>query len=168
MHGAVPVSDAVASPTALREAALAVVAHLHGLRVNGLQLEPAESGHELLDTLRYGLDLERLDLERQFLTALKRAEVALAGGVAVERYLGATDDAGEAEAIADAILARLCDSGRQRETLHAFARCRLLDLLDAPDNRAMIEELAVQLDTEGTLDRDQFMLVTLRTVKLPL
>jgi hypothetical protein len=32
----------------------------------------------------------------------------------------------------------------------------------------MIEELATQLDAEGALDRDQFMLVTLRTVKLPL
>ena len=107
-------------------------------------------------------------VRRQLPFLLPALLLTLAGGVAVERYLGATDDAGEAEAIADAILARLCDSGRQRETLHAFARCRLLDLLDAPDNRAMIEELAVQLDTEGTLDRDQFMLVTLRTVKLPL
>jgi hypothetical protein len=143
-------SDAVASPTALREAALAVVAHLHGLRVNELRLEPPESGHELLDTLRYGLDLERLDMERQFIPALKRAEVALAGGLAVECYLDARAEAGEAEAIAGAILERLCDSERQQETLHA------------------IEELATQLDAEGALDRDQFMLVTLRTVKLPL
>jgi hypothetical protein len=161
-------NDAVASPAALREAALAVVAHLHGLRVNELRLEPPESGHELLDTLRYGLDLERLDMERQFIPALKRAEVALAGGLAVECYLDARAEAGEAEAIAGAILERLCDSERQQETLHAFVRCRLLDLLDAPVNRAMIEELATQLDAEGALDRDQFMLVTLRTVKLPL
>ncbi len=161
-------SDAEASPAALREAALAVVAHLHGLRVNGLHIVPPESGHELLDALRYGLDLERLDLERQFLAAIKRAEVALAGGVAVERYLEMPTAAGEAEAIAGAILESLCDSARQHETLQAFVRSRLLDLLDAPGNRAMIETLAVQLDAEGTLDRDQFMLVALSTVKLPL
>ena len=157
-----------ASPTALREAALAVVAHLHGLRVNVLRLEAPAAGHELLDTLRYGLDLERLDFEREFVRALRHAEVALAGGIAVEHYLDEAPDAGEPEAIAEAILACLCDSPRQQATLHAFVRCRLIDLLDEPDNRGMIEELAIQLDAEGQLDRDQFMLVTLRTVKLPL
>ncbi len=157
-----------ASPAALREAALAVVAHLHGLRVNGLWLEPPAGGHELLDVLRYGLDLERLDLEQQFLAALKRAEVALAGGLALERYTDAPSRPGEAEAIAEAILARLCASRRQRETLHAFARSRLFDLLDEPANRAMIEGLAVQLDARGTLDRDDFMLIALRAVKVPI
>jgi hypothetical protein len=101
-------------------ARFAVVAHLHGLRVNELRLEPPESGHELLDTLRYGLDLERLDMERQFIPALKRAEVALAGGLAVECYLDARAEAGEAEAIAGAILERLC---HDRGTGHA-TRCR--------------------------------------------
>ena len=105
----------------------------------------------VLGPLGDGFDLERLDMERQFLPALKRAEVALAGGLAVERYLDAPTEAGEAEAIAGAILERLCDSERQQETLHAFVRCRLLDLLDAPVNRGMIEELAAQLDAEEKL-----------------
>lgn len=161
-------SEIRTSSAALREAALAVVAHLHGLRVNGLQLVAPESGHELLDALRYGLDLDRLDLERQFLPALKRVEVALAGGVAIEHYLDAAPGEGEPEAIAGAILDKLCASSRQQETLHAFVRSRLLDLLDTPANRTMIVTLAEQLDSEGALDRDQFMLVTLRAVKVPL
>jgi hypothetical protein len=150
---------------ALREAALAVVAHLHGLRVNMLRLEAPAEGHELLDNLRYGLDLERLE-ERQFLPALKRAEIALAGQVAVERYLDGKPEPDDA--IALAILEQLGDSARQREALAALVRARLHDLLDAPANRTMIEQLAEQLEREGELDRDAFMLVTLRQVKLPL
>ena len=150
---------------ALREAALAVVAHLHGLHVNRLRLEPADHGHELLDHLRYGLDLEHLH-ESQFLLALKRAEVALAGQVAVEHYLDGATQAADGTALA--ILERLGGSPRQRDALAALARARLLDLLDVPDHRGMIEALAQALEREGELDRDAFMLVVLRTVKLPL
>jgi len=153
---------------ALAEAAMTVIAHLHGLRVNRLHLVPPETGHELLATLRYGLDLEHLDHERHFFQALKRVEVALAGRVAVEHYLGTLPPTGEAEMIAAAILDRLCTSARQQAALHAFARTRLLDLLDTPTQRAMIEELAAQLEHAGELDRDQFMLVTLKAVKVPI
>ncbi|HEY5719200.1 MAG TPA: hypothetical protein VIW02_02345, partial [Gammaproteobacteria bacterium] len=118
----------LASRAALREAALAVVAHLHGLRVNRLQLEPPASGHELLDALRYGLDYDRIDLEQQFVAALKRAEVALAGDVALEHYLGLGPGQGdgEAEKIATAIVERLSGSPRQQRALRAFLRARLL------------------------------------------
>ena len=160
--------DASTHREALREAAMTVVAHLHGLRVNRLHLVAPETGHELLDALRYGLDLERLDQERHFFQALKHVEVALAGQVAVEHYLDTPPVAGEAEIIAASILDHLCDSMRQQEALRAFAHSRLLDLLDTPVHREMIEELAMQLEAEGELDRDQFMLVTLRTVKLPI
>ncbi|MDX1593018.1 MAG: hypothetical protein R3298_02140 [Gammaproteobacteria bacterium] len=156
------------SPAALHEAALAVVAHLHGLRIHRLRLDQPGSGHELLDALRYGLDIDRLDPERHFVDALKRIEVSLAGRTAVEHYLGKTPADGEAERIATQLLDRLCASARQVETLKAFARCRLLDLLDMPVHREMIEDLAARLDTAGEVDREEFMLVVLRTVKLPL
>jgi len=39
--------------------------------------------------------------------------------------------------IAAAILDRLCTSARQQAALHAFARTRLLDLLDTPTQRTM-------------------------------
>lgn len=150
---------------ALREAALAVVAHLHGLRVNALRLDVPDEEHELLSALRYGLDLERLD-ERQFVPALKRAEIALAGQVAAECYLDA--EPAPVDELALTILERLGQTERQRAAVVALARARVRDTLDDPDNRAMIETLAEELADRGRLERDDFMLVVLRAVRLPL
>jgi hypothetical protein len=153
---------------AVREAGHALVAHLHGLRVTEIRLQPEPDGHPLLDGLRYAADSAALRHapEGHFVALLKKAEVALAGQVAARLLLG-VDSHGAAEEIAADLAGRLAPSRRQRDALLELARARVADLLAEARYRDALRALAERLETEEVLGRDALHLVLLSGITLP-